>query len=93
MAQIVTLGGIVAGDHRARSPSPASPWAVVQLEDLEGGSIDVMFFPQTYAAVSHQLVEDGSCVVKARVDKREEMPRLIAMELIVPDLTRGRAAR
>ena len=48
-----------------------------------------MFFPATYAAVAHALVEDEVVLVKGRVDKREDVPRLIAMELSVPDLTHG----
>ncbi|HEX4015767.1 MAG TPA: DNA polymerase III subunit alpha [Frankiaceae bacterium] len=85
--QIVTVGGIVATITR-KVTKTGNPWAVVQLEDLDGG-VETLFFPQTYAAVSHQLIEDEVVLVKARVDKREEMPRLIAMELIVPDLTQG----
>jgi DNA polymerase-3 subunit alpha len=83
----VTVGGIVAGITR-KVTKTGNPWAVMQLEDLDGG-VETLFFPQTYAAVSHQLIEDEVVLVKARVDKREEMPRLIAMELIVPDLTQG----
>jgi DNA polymerase-3 subunit alpha len=84
---VVTVGGIVASITR-KVTKTGSPWAVVQLEDLDGG-VETLFFPQTYAAVSHQLIEDEVVLVKARVDKREEMPRLIAMELTVPDLTQG----
>jgi DNA polymerase-3 subunit alpha len=51
--------------------------------------VETLFFPATYAAVAHQLVEDEVVLVKARVDKREDVPRLIAMELSVPDLTQG----
>jgi DNA polymerase-3 subunit alpha len=85
--QIVTVGGIVASITR-KITKTGSPWAVVQLEDLDGG-VETLFFPQTYAAVAHQLIEDEVVLVKARVDKREEMPRLIAMELTVPDLSQG----
>jgi DNA polymerase-3 subunit alpha len=85
--QIVTVGGIVASITR-KVTKTGSPWAVVQIEDLDGG-VETLFFPQTYANVSHQLIEDEVVLVKARVDKREEMPRLIAMELNVPDLSQG----
>ncbi len=85
--QIVTVGGIVASITR-KVTKTGSPWAVVQLEDLDGG-VETLFFPQTYAAVSHQLIEDEVVLVKGRVDKREDVPRLIAMELTVPDLSQG----
>ncbi len=84
---IVMVGGILAGLTR-KVTKQGSPWAVAQLEDLDGG-VETLFFPATYAAVAHQLVEDEVVLVKARVDKREDVPRLIAMELTVPDLTQG----
>jgi DNA polymerase-3 subunit alpha len=84
---VVTVGGILAGLTR-KVTKQGSPWAVAQLEDLDGG-VEALFFPATYAAVAHQLVEDEVVLVKARVDKREDVPRLIAMELSVPDLTQG----
>src|SRR6201999_1736705 len=65
--QIVTVGGIVASITR-KVTKTGSPWAVVQLEDLDGG-VETLFFPQTYSAVSHQLIEDEVVLVKARVDK------------------------
>jgi DNA polymerase-3 subunit alpha len=84
---IVTVGGIIAGLTR-KVTKTGSPWAVIQLEDLDGG-VETLFFPATYAQVSHQLIEDEVVFVKARVDKREDVPRLIAMELTVPDITQG----
>jgi DNA polymerase-3 subunit alpha len=56
------------------------------VEDL-AGSVDCRFFPATYQLVSTQLVEDAVVFVKGRLDKREDIPRLVAMELMVPDLT------
>ena len=46
--QIVTVGGIVASITR-KVTKTGSPWAVVQLEDLDGG-VETLVFPQTYAA-------------------------------------------
>ncbi|MEV0276293.1 DNA polymerase III subunit alpha, partial [Streptomyces sp. NPDC050610] len=37
--------------------------------------------------VSTQLVEDTVVFVKGRLDKREDVPRLVAMEMAVPDLS------
>ncbi|MDQ1710056.1 MAG: polymerase subunit alpha, partial [Frankiaceae bacterium] len=63
-------------------------WAVATLEDLEG-AIEVMFFPQAYLACATQLTEDAVVCVKGRLDKREDIPKLIAMELRVPDISQG----
>ncbi|MER8162589.1 hypothetical protein [Streptomyces sp. NPDC094472] len=46
-----------------------------------------MVSPATYQLVSAQLVEDTVVFVKGRLDRREDVPRLVAMELEVPDLS------
>ena len=50
-----------------------------------------MFFPQTYQLVATQLVEDAVVVVRGRVDRREDQPRLVAMELSAARPVRGPA--
>lgn len=82
---IVTIGGIISGLQR-KMTKQGNAWAIATVEDL-GGSIDCMFFPATYQLISTQLVEDAVVFVKGRLDKREDVPRLVAMELMVPDLT------
>jgi DNA polymerase-3 subunit alpha len=82
---IVTIGGIISGLQR-KMTKQGNAWAIATVEDL-AGSVDCMFFPATYQLVSTQLVEDAVVFVKGRLDKREDVPRLVAMELMVPDLT------
>ncbi|ONK15045.1 DNA polymerase III subunit alpha [Streptomyces sp. MP131-18] len=86
---IVTIGGIISGLQR-KMTKQGNPWAIATVEDL-AGSIDCMFFPATYQLVSTQLVEDTVVFVKGRLDKREDVPRLVAMELMVPDLSEASA--
>jgi DNA polymerase-3 subunit alpha len=81
----VNIGGLITGITR-KMTKRGDPWAIVTLEDLEGG-IDVMFFPSTYQLYALQLAEDAVVVVKGRLDKRDDQPQLIAMELSVPDIT------
>jgi DNA polymerase-3 subunit alpha len=84
---IVTVGGLVTGVSRKMTRNGGNPWAIVTLEDLEGG-IEVMVFPQMYATVGTQLVEDAVLIVKGRLDLREEdTPKLVAMEVTVPNLS------
>ena len=59
-----------------------SVWAAATLEDLEG-AIEVLFFPATYQACMTLVIEDAVVVVKGRLDRREEMPKLVAMEVSV----------
>ncbi|GAA0910974.1 DNA polymerase III subunit alpha [Streptomyces thermoalcalitolerans] len=81
----VTIGGIISGLQR-KMTKQGNAWAIATVEDL-AGSIECMFFPATYQLVSTQLVEDAVVFVKGRLDKREDVPRLVAMELMVPDLS------
>lgn len=82
---VVTIGGIISGLQR-KMTKQGNAWAIATVEDL-AGSIECMFFPATYQLISTQLVEDAVVFVKGRLDKREDVPRLVAMELMVPDLS------
>jgi DNA polymerase-3 subunit alpha len=85
--QVVTVGGLITGVQRKLTRKGDS-WAVATLEDLEG-AIEVMFFPTTYQQCAIHLVEDAVVVVKGRLDRREDVPKLIAMDISVPDLSQG----
>jgi DNA polymerase-3 subunit alpha len=54
--------------------------AVFNLEDLQG-AVEVMVFPKTMAAIGHLLEEDAVVLLGARVDKRDETPKLIASDI------------
>ena len=42
-----------------------------------------MVFPRTMTEHGHKLEDDAIVLVKARIDKRDDMPKLIAMEIEV----------
>jgi DNA polymerase-3 subunit alpha len=75
----VSVGGLVTGVQR-KLTKRGDPWAVVRLEDLEGG-IDVMVFPSTYQQASTLLTEDATLVVKGRLKRREDTCELHATEV------------
>ncbi|MEP6464599.1 MAG: DNA polymerase III subunit alpha [Frankiaceae bacterium] len=83
----VTVGGILSSITR-RVTKAGKPWAAAVLEDLEA-AVEVMFFPQTYAEYATLLAEDTVVCVRARVDRRDDVPKLIAMELSLPDISEG----
>ena len=83
----VTLAGLVTSVTRKMTKN-GNPWAIATLEDLEG-SIEVLFFPQTYQTVLHELREDLVCVVKGRLNRRDDVPALNASEVSLPDLSDG----
>lgn len=84
--QIVTVGGILSGLQR-KLTKKGETWVLTQLEDLEG-AIEVLIFPSAYQLSSTILAEDALVFVKGRLDKREDVAKIIAMEVTVPDLSR-----
>jgi DNA polymerase-3 subunit alpha len=84
---VVTVGGILSTVTRKMTKRGDS-WATATLEDLEG-AIEVLFFPACYQVCGVHLAEDAVLLVRARLDKREDQPRLIAMEVTVPDISEG----
>ena len=85
--QVVTVGGILSGVQR-KVTRQGSTWATATLEDLEG-AIEVLFFPATYAQCVSQIIDDAIILVRGRLDRREEVPKLVAMEVSTPDVTAG----
>jgi DNA polymerase-3 subunit alpha len=86
-APAVTVGGILSGVQR-KVTRDGSPWATATLEDLAGG-VEVVFFPRTYAECAARVADDAIVIVKGRLDRREEIPKLVAMEVSAPDLAAG----
>jgi DNA polymerase-3 subunit alpha len=84
-AQIAKIGGILSGVQR-KVTKQGNQWAAATLEDL-GGAIEVLFFPQTYQLYATSIAEDAVVVVKGKVDRRDDVPKLIAMDLTIPDLS------
>jgi DNA polymerase-3 subunit alpha len=82
--QIINIGGLITQIQRKVSKQ-GTPWAIVTVEDLEG-AVDVLFFSNAYATHGVNLVEDRIVAILGRVDKREEQPRISALDLTLPDL-------
>jgi DNA polymerase-3 subunit alpha len=84
---IVTVGGLVSGLQR-KVTKKGDVWAIATVEDLEG-AIDVMFFPQTYQLYSTNLSEDAVVTIRGRLDRRDDVPKLVAMEMNLLDVSEG----
>jgi DNA polymerase-3 subunit alpha len=80
----VTVGGLLTGLTRKLSRK-GDPYAVATLEDLDG-SIEVVFWPSTYALVADRLAEDQPLLVTGRLELRDEVFLLKAVDVTVPDL-------
>jgi DNA polymerase-3 subunit alpha len=83
--QVVNLAGILSGVQR-RITKQGRAWASASLEDL-GGAVEVLFFPNTYEVIGQYIAEDAIVVVKGRVDRRDDQPRLMAMDMSIPEIT------
>lgn len=79
----VTVAGLLTSVQRKMSKN-GNPWAAVTIEDLEG-SVEVMFFGETYLAYSTVLAEDQVVTLRGRVRRRDEQMQLQAMEVSLPD--------
>jgi DNA polymerase-3 subunit alpha len=86
-AQVVTVAGILSGVQR-KVTKQGNAWAAAMLEDL-AGAVEVLFFPATYLLYATSIAEDAIIVVRGRVDRRDDVPKLIAMDVTVPDLSVG----
>jgi DNA polymerase-3 subunit alpha len=79
-----TVGGIVTALNR-KYTKRGDLMGTFVLEDL-GAALEVMVFPKTMAQFGHLLTDDAIVVVKGRLDVRDDMPKIIAMEVSRPEL-------
>jgi DNA polymerase-3 subunit alpha len=85
--RMVTIGGLVTSIQRKVTRQGAS-WAIVTIEDLEG-SIEALFFANTYTQYALTLTEDRVVVIRGRVDRREDQIRFTALEMNFPEISQG----
>jgi DNA polymerase-3 subunit alpha len=76
---IRTFGGVITSLQR-KWTRKGDLMAVFALEDLQT-SVEVMVFPKSMTDHGHKLADDAVVTVRARVDARDDQPKLIAMEV------------
>ena len=75
----MNIGGVITGlQHKFTRANDRM--AVFVLEDLEA-SLEVTVFPRTFETIGHVLADDLVVTMKARLDTRDDQPKLIAMEV------------
>jgi DNA polymerase III subunit alpha len=82
--ELRTVGGIVTGLNR-KYTKKGDLMASFVLEDL-GAALEVMVFPKTMADHGHLLEDDAIVCVKGRLDRRDDQPKIVAMELTRPEI-------
>jgi len=78
------VGGIVTTLAR-KYTKRGDLMATFVLEDL-GSAMEVMVFPRTMTDYGHTLEDDAIVCVRGRLDQRDDVPKMIAMEITRPEL-------
>jgi DNA polymerase-3 subunit alpha len=79
-----TVAGVVTGLNR-KYTKRGDLMGTFVLEDL-GAAIEVMVFPKTMLQYGELLDADAIVVIKARVDGRDDTPKLMAMDITRPEI-------
>ncbi|RPI10642.1 MAG: hypothetical protein EHM63_02850 [Actinobacteria bacterium] len=79
--ETATVGGVVTGLQR-KYTKKGDLMAVFTLEDL-GGSIEVMVFPKVMSEHGFKLADDVMVCIRGRVDAREDVAKLMCLDVSV----------
>ncbi len=77
--QVVWVGGL-ATSVRRNTTRKGDVMAMLQLDDTRGLA-EVMVFPRVYAKCASCVREDAILKIKGRVERKEGIPRVVAMEM------------
>ena len=81
----IEVSGLLTSVER-RVNKKGEPWAICTIEDMDA-SLEVLFFPKSYAIFAADLVEDNAVVVKGRVNWREDKMSVFGGGLVPLDLS------
>jgi DNA polymerase-3 subunit alpha len=70
---------VVTGLQR-KFTKKGDPMGAFVLEDLQD-TVEVTLFPRVMMEQGYKLADDAIVLVKARVDRRDELPKLICMDI------------
>ena len=84
---VVWVGGL-ATSVRSNTTRKGDMMAVLQLDDTRGLA-EIMVFPRVYAKCAECVREDAILKVKGRVERKEGVPRIVALEIEELDLKPG----
>jgi DNA polymerase-3 subunit alpha len=87
----VAIGGIVSSIRSMRTKR-GDPMAVILLEDLEG-LVEVLIFPDTYAATQKLILLDAPLLVKGGLDNDESTTKILAREIYPMERVRETLSR
>jgi DNA polymerase-3 subunit alpha len=85
------IPGIVTGVRQLKTKR-GDRMAVFVLED-EGGSVEVVVFPEAFAKFGAHVAADALLLVRGKYERDEDSARMVASELTALDVIRDRAVR
>jgi DNA polymerase III subunit alpha len=85
--EVLTVGGMISG-LRKKVTKSGGVMVLLDLEDVSGASVEVIVFPTAYEKHAPLLEPDKPRLVKGRLDRdaRDDSVKIIAMEVIEPNL-------
>ncbi|MGA8660149.1 MAG: DNA polymerase III subunit alpha [Chthoniobacterales bacterium] len=83
---VVKVAGSISAVDRKFARKDGKPFAVVTMEDFSG-QVEVMVWSDTYSRSAQEIDKGKIVAVTAKLDRREDNPRLVANE--IGPLTRG----
>ncbi|WP_435581703.1 DNA polymerase III subunit alpha [Amycolatopsis thermoflava] len=81
----LVISGLITSLER-RVNKKGEPWAICTVEDMDA-SLEVLFFPKSYALFQADLIEDNAVLVKGRVNWREDKMSVFGGGLAPLDLS------
>ncbi|ASR34825.1 DNA polymerase III subunit alpha [Prauserella marina] len=81
----IEIAGLITTLER-RVNKKGEPWAICTVEDMDA-SMEVLFFPKSYALFAADLIEDNAIVVKGRVNWRDDKMSVFGGALVPLDLS------
>jgi len=88
----VVIGGIITKVKITVTRKTGEKMAIINFEDLTS-SCEILVFPSTYKKVSSIIKIDAIVFIKGRLSLREDEPKLLASEIILPDDIKSRYTR
>ena len=87
----VSTAGIVTGIRQLKTKR-GDRMAVFMLDD-EGGKVEVVVFPETFARYGGLIADDALLLVRGKFEREEDTCRMVAAELVPLDVIRDRSIR
>ena len=85
----ILVGGMMNKVRLTVTKSKGQKMAIVTFEDLSG-PCDVLVFPRTYEKVAALVATDAIVFIKGTANLKDETPKIIANDIIVPEDVKGK---